>query len=298
MISNLKNQAPIPARTKSSTRVVEGLALYVRALSAKRHGTPKAFAARMKACGLSWVAIAAVWQDPTRAGAATRAANSPETFSRYAAALERQGIAVWAWGYPWTGLEADFAETVVRVGGKGRPVLLDPELGANPSRSSKGPRRAAADAHARELVGRVRDAGAPNVGLSTFGTHPRWFPLDAFLLAGVDFAGGQTYTDDARVDTSIASFLAAFERTGVRPQLVPNFGLYSWEGGRKVAGAKAISKSPLELRGHLYEYVDEGEPVTAAIGWAENFLTARQVPELARFAESMRRGACVLPRSA
>jgi hypothetical protein len=276
--------------------VVRGTALYVRDINAERHKSPADFAARAKAMGLSWIALAAVWQDEEngRGRVQSKAMNSPAEIRAYADALASVGITPYVWGYPWLGAEETFIASMMRAAGDHKLILLDPELGANPSRATSGEGKARANAHARRIVEGLRGAGAQRVGLSTYGNVPPWFPLRAFLGAGLDFVGGQTYTDDARVDTSIAQFLAEMRATGQDIQLVPNFGLYSW--GFKDGERKARSKTPEELRSHLFEFVDEGEPVHALIGWAENFVSPKLEPVLAQFARTMERGACSLPR--
>lgn len=288
--------------------VVDGLGLYVRAISRKRHGTPKEFAARMKRCGLSWIAIGVIFQLEK----GNRILNSPETVQRYTEALRAAGIRVFVWGYPWQGREDVFAAAMSDSDPSIDEALLDPELGANPARSTKAAAMKKAEIHASTLVRRMREEGFTTCGLSTYGTvkNIRFFPLAAYLEAllvhfpGQCFAGGQTYTDDSKIDMSMKDFLDAIDRagfagnfTGDPPrdpiQLVPNFGLYSWKtvGGKR----KARAKTPEELASHLFEFVDDDEPVDALIGWAENFLTTAQEPELARFARTLERGGCALP---
>lgn len=285
--------------------VVDGLALYLRALSREQHGTPKQLAARLKRCGLSWAAIGVIWQFE---GGKTRILNKTETVQRYADALREVGIRPFVWGYPWQGREEEFAKAMQAADPSINDALLDPELGANPSRSTKAAAMKKAEIHASTLVRRMREEGFTTCGFSTYGTvkNIRFFPFGAYLDAlvtyfpGACFAGGQTYTDDSKIDMSMKDFLDAIERAGHRAsiedgdiQLVPNFGLYSW---KKVGGKrKARAKTPEELASHLFEFVDDDEPVDALIGWAENFLTVAQEPELARFARVLERGACALP---
>jgi hypothetical protein len=194
-------------------------------------------------------------------------------------------------------------------------VLLDPELGSNPSRSSSAAGKKAADAHAEKLVRLFAETkNLEWLGLSTFGSgwRMKWFPLLAFTKAlakefgGHTFIGGQTYTDDGAIDMSIADMQKTIVKAGgvianpalggFRPsdavEVVPNFGLYKWNTGKRKAGSKAVRKTPEELRLHLYEFVNEKEPVDALIGWAENFADTKLWNELARFADVMARGAC------
>lgn len=274
-----------------------GLALYVRSISRSRHGTPKQLAKRLADHGLGWVAIGGPWHDQR----GNRLINSVDEVRRYSDACAREGVQPYVWGYPWQGSEELFADRMAACSRDHGLVLLDPELGSNPTRSTRpGPMRRAED-HARAVVEGVRERGARVVGLSTFGLvvrGQRWFPLEAFLAAGVDFAGGQTYTSNRHVDASMDMFAEAIDGRGIA--LVPNFGTYSFvkrDASKPLRGSnrRAVSKTPAELHAHLAEFVDSPHAVTAMIGWAENFVTKGQWAELARFAEWMHRGACVLP---
>lgn len=269
--------------------IVRGTAIYLRNIEPKHHGSPAAFAERCKAIGLSWVAIAALWQEVKNGRLSSNFINTPDQCAAYAEALEALGIQSYVWGYPWQGAEAAFIAGMTRAASRKR-ILLDPELGANPSQKSDARSMALANDHATRITDGLYEAGAEIVGLSTYGVVPTWFPLRAFLKAGIRFAGGQTYTNDMTVDKSIASFLSEFSLVGVHPQLVPNYGLYS----RNPDGT-ARPKTPDELAAHLMEFINEGEPVHAMIGWAENFLTPKLEPVLARFSATMARGATRLP---
>lgn len=301
----------------------QGTALYVRRISQKKHGTPKQFAKRCADHKLGWVAIGALWQDVTKSGRpSSRMMNKPEVIDAYAEALEALGIEVWVWGYPWQDREEQFVETMVKsVGGAslGR-ILLDPELGSNPTRSTRkkdpaGKQRA--DAHATKLVRLFAEEGSTQqLGLSTYGTGYRigWFPLTAFTRAlaehfgGRTFIGGQTYTvGESLVDRSIADMVKCIEKVGaslITPQqsasngveVVPNFGSYArYESGPKKG--KARPKTSTELRAHLYGFINDDEPIDAVIGWAENFMREDTWDVLAEFADLMKRGACRLPPS-
>lgn len=276
-------------------QIVKGTALYLRNID-KDHGSPRDFAQRCKAMGLSWIAIAGIWQELRDGRVRSGFMNSAAECRAFADACALVGITPYIWGYPWQGAEREFTEGMMRCAGDHKLILIDPELGMNPTRSTaKGP-KSAAERSALDIVHGLRTAGARRVGLSSYGIVPPWFPLVAFMRAGLDFAGGQTYTDDANVDRSIASYLEHMRWAGVDIQLVPNFGTYSWDtsGGAR----RARPKTPDELRSHLLEFIDEAEPVDAMIGWAENFVTKRLEPELAKFSRLLARGACALPQVA
>lgn len=296
---------PAPAQVVEPVNVVDGLALYVRAIG-KRHGTPAEFAAKCADHGLRWMAIGG----PVHS-ASGRMINQPATVRRYADALARRGITPFVWGYPWQGSEERFIRELRACAGEHPFALLDPELGSNPARSKAAVHLRRAEQHARELVARAAEAGFTVCGLSTYGTGARfgWFPLRAFIAAQVEyfrgrsFVGGQTYTEDARIDPSITDFYQAIRAAGFSAadiELVPNFGTYSWapkDPTKRISteNRKAVAKTGPELLVHLDDFVDNPEPVDALIGWAENFVTAQQWPVLRRFAERMARGACRLP---
>lgn len=269
----------------------KGLSLYVRSLSRKRHGTPKEFANRCQAWGLSWVALAGPWQDAK----GNRYINAVKEVHKYGEALRGAEIDVYVWGYPWQGREEAFARSMGDFAAPFGKVLLDPELGANPSRSRSSKALMLAEAHALDLVQELdRDSEWDVVGLSTYGLPPAWFPLGAFTAALADvyhgrtFVGGQTYTSEVHVDRSIA----LFAKTGL--PVVPNFGLYSW--AKRADGKRyARRKKPEEQRAHLYEFINEREPVHAMIGWAENFVDGKLGSVLSDFSRLMARGATCLP---
>jgi hypothetical protein len=271
--------------------VVEGTALYLRNMHGAGTSIPAvekaaaAFAKRAQAMGLSWMAIGAIWQDLDHlANIDTRFLNSPGECAVYRKALRDVGIVPYVWGYPWLGGESKFLDGMAECAGADGLYLLDPELGANPSQRTHATEMIKANAGARLIVDGLRARGARVILLSTFGGVPKWFPLRAYLKANIDGAGGQTYTDDARIDGSIATFareMREYDPEG-DAQVVPNFGTYARVDG------KVRSKTAAELRTHLDEFVNEGEDVRAAIGWAENFVTPAQEPVLAEFAVKLR----------
>jgi len=278
-----------------------GLALYVRAIDRDRHGSPKQLAKKFADHGASWVAIAGPWHDDK----GCRMINKPETVRRYADAFEEKGILPYVWGYPWQGSEDRFAAELHSCSGERKLVLLDPELGANPTRAKKGAGKTKANAHAAMLVSLMADHFPGGVcGVSTFGSGARmgWFPTRAFVHAlatcfpSRSFIGGQTYTDDTRIDPSIADFCQVIEDVTYKHivGLVPNFGTYSKVAiaGKKI---KYRAKTQVEMDAHFLEFIDEAEPIDALIGWAENFMNPELWHSFARMADRMSRGATVLP---
>lgn len=270
--------------------MLTGFGLYLRRYSKRDHGTPEALMKTFKENGASWIAIAGPWDDDPEG---LRFLNSPETCKLLIDAAKHEGLIPFVWGYPFLGREEAFVNAMLRCLGTGcTNILLDPELGMNPTRASSGPGKDRANAGATKLINLIA-ARLPQatVGVSTFGSgvKMRWFPLLAFLDAldakfpGKCFAGGQTYTDDTAIDVSIADFLRAIGNK--RIQLVPNFGTYS----KTTNGYRA--KTAKELDAHLFEFVNEREPVEALIGWAENFMTADSWKVFAKHAALMKRGA-------
>lgn len=283
--------------------MVEGTALYIRRYSQNRQGSPKQLAKRFADHGASWAAIGGPWHEERGGKVRTGVMNSPETCKRLADAFWDRDINPFIWGYPWQGTEEKFADQMSACAGEYNLGLLDPELGSNPTRSKRGAGKRQADAHARRVVKLMAERfDGGTVGLSTYGSGVRmgFFPLHAFAKAlaeffpGRTFLGGQTYTDDARVDPSIADFLKAIEKYGGLDtiQLVPNFGTYKFvaRGGKR----QAIAKSGSELYNHFGEFIDEGEPVHAMIGWAENFMNDELWKVFARMSDQLSRGVCQL----
>jgi len=233
--------------------------------------------------------------------------NDAETCRSYLDALADAGVEPYVWGYPWQGNEEAFVRQMRECAGDHRRGLLDSELGANPRKKPSGVGFEKAEAHAVRLVDLMASEGFERCGLSSFGSGVKmgWFPMRAFILRLLErfdarcFVGGQTYTENKRIDASMADYIKAVKDAGAslvvpgKPggdiALVPNFGQY-----KRVHG-KTLSKTPEELYSHLGEFIDENEPVSALIGWAENFCTPGQWRMLQRFAVQIERGACSLP---
>lgn len=279
------------------TIVVEGTALYLRKYDKARHGTPTALAKRFADHGASWVAIAGPWHEERGGKIRTGLINDVGTCRRLAEAFTKWDVTPYVWGYPWQGTEELFADQMCACATGG--ILIDPELGSNPTRATKGAGKKRAIEHAALLVRLLAERFPQDVcGLSTYGDGVRMgaFPLRAFVDAldthfpHRSFAGGQTYTDDGKINRSIADFERATHDSTL--EIVPNFGVYKRVSVR--GKSKAVPKTGPELYSHLGEFIDEGEPVDAVIGWAENFMNDELWKVFARFSDQMWRGACVL----
>lgn len=291
------------------TERLEGTALYLRRYYKRRHGTPKQLAKRFADNGASWVAIGGPWHEKRGRGVATLLMNPVSTCQRLADAFYAADVEPFIWGYPWQGTEEQFADQMNECAGEYNLALLDPELGSNPTRARREPGKFKANAHAELLVELMAERFEGGwCGLSTFGSGVRlkWFPLMAFAqtlakhFPGRTFIGGQTYTDDRVIDRSIEDYVKTIEKVGGHDvmQLVPNFGTYTWtlngSRGPRRKGAKAVAKTPEELYSHFGEFIDEGEPVHAMIGWAENFMNRQLWQMFARISDQLARGACAL----
>lgn len=280
----------------------EGLALYLRHYSHREHGTPRELMKKHRDHGAKWIAVAGPWFDER----GNRFINDPTTCRKLLDAAYDADLDPYVWGYPWKGREERFADAMALCAGEYNMALLDPELGANPERARSGRGKTAAN-EAAELLVQLMAARFPGgvCGLSTFGSGVRmaWFPLYAFARALAfwfperTFLGGQTYTEDPRVDPSIADFLKAIDACGGLEviDLVPNFGTYAWKNTKPGEKRRARPKTGVEMDAHFMEFIDEGEPVEAMIGWAENFMTEELWRSFAKMAERMERGACRLP---
>jgi hypothetical protein len=245
------------------------------------------------------VAIGGPWQERGK----TRFINSPERCRELSHAFADVGVQPYIWGYPWMGMEEQFAEEMAACAVDFMLSLMDPELGSNPQRAGRGAGKTKANEHAWLVVEHMHRVGFDVCGLSTYGSgvRMRWFPLYAFARALAKyfpertFLGGQTYTEDARVDPSITDFLRAINDVADLNtiQLVPNFGSYKFVKGSD-GQRRAKSKTANELDLHFMEFVDEAEPVDALIGWADNFMTPALWESFSRMAARMERGVCAL----
>lgn len=282
-----------------------GLALYVSAIDASHHGTPKAFAKKLADAGASWVGFGGPWYEARDgSGIVNRRMNHPDRFKAYADACHAQGIDPYVWGYPWIGEEEHWADDMAETAGEYNLGIIDSELGANPRHIRKGAGKDRANASATRIVELLAERFAGGcVGLSTFGAGAKmgWFPLDAFTAAlaqhfpGRSFIGEQNYTDNGVIPGSLAGFEKVIEAHGGRKvvELVPNFGTYTW---RQVIGKRhARPKTADEFTAHFLEFVDDPVAIHAMIGWHERFMTADLWRIFSKMAERMHRGATRLP---
>lgn len=193
-----------------------GVGIFCRAFSGMV--PPEAAAAKAASHGVRHVALMAVWQELGQNGIRNRA-----SMAAFAKAFVDHGIRVRLWGYPWAGLEREFADTLrlhkSLCGRNATGVIVNPELGYRRDRA--GP--------AEVLMHRVVDVldEGDDLWVSSYG-HPegvRDFPWAVFGCWGD--ASPQLYLDSDQA--SMARGLEAWKRYWSQPgQLcipgVPAFG--------------------------------------------------------------------------
>lgn len=278
----------------------QGLGLYLRALLARRHGSPKQLAKRLHDHRISWVAIGGPWHDSPKKG--DRWINSPERIERYAVELENVGVEVHIWGYPWHDRVDQFVDDMVACTSTDviSGWLLDPELGFK-----KHP------AEARTLFHKSRQAlleiNPYNLlGMTSYGIPAghKSFPFDQFAddrsqgnpFVEVDYGSPQLYYLPER---RVADGLEQWADLGF-DEVAPSFGCYLFvqkdpEIPYSTRNRKAVSKTGSQLDEHLSHFVSTNVSVRSLIGWAYNFVDAAQWRVLARWSEWLDRGACALP---
>lgn len=274
----------------------KGIGFYARTLSTSTHGTPKAFAQKLRACGASWVALMAVWQDKR----GHRPASTSSTVA-YASACRDAGIEVWLWGFPRLGLEAKYMETMhamakatsargllhdVEVsyrdarakapppGSRGQGEAIDDEPEGDASRTSLG---------VRALLGldlAVRtELGLATSGVSSYGMAD-WHSLPwADLAARGAWGSPQLYTVTPR---QVDQGLTSWRERGFATLLpsVPTYGPNS-EG---------------QLDAHLSRFVDGDEPeIDGFAFWSFQQTSAREFRTIAKWAEMLRSRTCPAP---
>lgn len=276
-----------------------GLALYLRALSKKRHGTPKELAKKLADAGLRWAAIGGPWHDDPKKG--NRWLNRPEEILRYSEALAAAGVQAHVWGYPWHDRVDAFVEDLLACTGPATSGwLLDPELGF------KGHVAEAGDLFRKSRAALEDRNPYIALGLTSYGLPRghRSFPFEAFAEPGVegdplvecDYGSPQLYDVPEK---RVLEGLADYAELGF-DAVVPSFGVYKFvkaDPALPLSGKnrKAVSKTPEELEAHLGDFIDSPVEVRGLIGWAFNFVNPGLWRVLSRWAERLDRGACALP---
>lgn len=274
----------------------EGISLYGRSFNAARHGSPKQFAKKCADHGLKWFAIGGPWHEDVNGVNKDRWINKPNVVKGYADALADAGVTPHVWGYPWHDRVEKFIEWMEQCSSASVDGwLLDPELGLKTF-----------PAEARLLVRLCRSSNPYRIlGFSSFGLPKfhKTFPFDEFAEPGVfdpfvevDYGSPQLYDTPQR---SILEGMSDYAELGF-DVIVPSYGLYKWvkkDASKPLKGKnrKAVSMTKAELDRHLLYFLDSEVPVTAMIGWAENFATPGLWDILSRWAARLERGACSLP---
>lgn len=166
--------------------VPRGLGMWVLDISKRVMGTPEEAAQKAVDHGLSWVALAACWQD----GPGKHAPMNVDDLDDYGRAFRKAGIMPWVWGYPWhepdqirafvarMRLAADQADAV--------GIILDPELGFRGQPEAM-----------RELLKRTVDSLSETLGLgfSSYGlpSSMRDFPWPETVLHAYGWGSPQCY---------------------------------------------------------------------------------------------------------
>lgn len=229
-----------------------GVGLYYRALD----GRPEvARDAAVKAAdhGLSFVALAGVWQEAT----GERDIAKTEAEMRWAFEFKKWDIDVWVWGYPHAGHEARFLtvmhDHVKRLGASG--ILLDPE------KSYKND-----VVHAEKLCEMTVDSLNESLGLgvTTFGNPKALAPAVRKVFASYGWCSPQVYTVEPWMARDLVEEWIKLGGTHMVPS-VPTYGPQS--GGN--------------LGAYIGAFEDLCEGV---IAWSANSIDDREWKALERWA--------------
>lgn len=300
---------------------MEGIGVYIRKLLQRRHGTPKQAAKRASDHKISFLPFLGAWQQPNKQGkVVTRVLNKRDVLARYVDACHSKNIVCGLWYYPWAGHEEELVDRLVELS-DGLPIqfwLNDAELGFKWKKKlsdkqlakqfgtnmraiqPEAIRGTAAEgsktwvqACARrlmDLVAEARDDGHFGIhGFTSYGIaqfHPN-FPWEIFIEAA-DFVSPQLYKAEAKhVDFGIDNWYErAADPTGVVREragyMVPSIGTYG-------------PKSGANMHDHLSAFVDSNEGVDGFIAWSWMQTNSQEWDVLARWADWIDRGACMLP---
>ena len=285
---------------------MKGIGIYIRGLSAKKHGSPKEAAKKAKDHGVGHVAIMGAWQEEKGGKITQVTANlRRDRWIPYAEAFAAAGIDVGFWFYPWAGGEKMVLDALEEALTKGVPVaylLADPELGykwkgrahrrgpigmrgqgeAIKRRAAEGTRSARIKAATALMMGlhRLRTEYGAAMGLTSYGMakyHPN-FPWAPFVL-GCDLLSPQLYSvSPEQVDAGIEQWWKLHEQRGqvLMSPSVPLFG--------KNSGA--------ELHHHLSSFVDGNEDIDGFIAWSWRQASRAEWNTLARWSDWLAAGMC------
>lgn len=253
--------------------IPKGLGLYTRAMSERRHGTPKAFAERCKHHGINWVAIGGPWHTEK----AQRSANPRARFLRYADAAASAGVSVHVWGYPHRAHVEKFVAQMIGVSEAVDGWLLDPELGMKGDRTANMHLAAAS----REVCA---DLGIC-CGWTSYGsihghTGPRGLEIEPYKA--LDYGSPQLYTVDAE---GAKKGMLVWSRLGA--PVIPSFGCYNRLSGR------VIKRGPDSLAAHFEDLVGSGIPFDAMIGWEWALVRRESWATLQKLSEQLAERACL-----
>lgn len=268
-----------------------GIGLYLRVMPPS---TVKKRVKRMADNGVSFAAIATVWQDINRTTREPedRVVNRPDVCKHIAGELMSRGITPLVWGYPMKGRHQQFADAIGEsVTDSVAGVLLDPEL-----RMKDRDKEVAAQA-ARDLLWACTQIN-PYLPIlfTSYGFirgHPtfpwaEFFPQDHKMPFGkVTVWSPQLYDQPAaRILRGLREYCDAGATT-----IMPSFGTYRF--AKDLNGKKTYPRMPYsQLKQHLerFEVHREEFNINSMIGWSEVQVTRggwRAIAECAeRFAST------------
>jgi hypothetical protein len=287
----------------------KGIGLYIRGLSRKKHGTPKAAAKKAADNGVSFVAIMAAWQDVHKGKERFLHSNGRKAtiIREYAEAFVKKGIRVWIWGFPRAGGEEQYIDRLLHVSEVCDDELIygwihDPELfykwkvkrrtsmiwnmrgqpeytgRAAPPEGSRAQRIRGA----KKLIELTEDAFSSafimSYGITSYGMaqYHRNFPWGVF--GGRGFGSPQLYSvGPKQIDMGIMRW-----RELGWNHIIPSVPLFG-----KNSGAR--------LHDHLSNFVDGEEGISGLLFWSWRQASRDEWRVLARWADWLRRGACTLP---
>jgi len=286
----------------------KGIGLYIRGLSRKKQGTPKAAAKKAADNGVSFVTIMSCWQDVHNGKERFLHSNGKTgtIIAEYAQAFADREIQVWIWGFPRAGGEDQYIERLNHVtgacGGTVHGWIHDPELfykwngrvrktpanmrgqpeytGEYTAPGSRPARRKRAAKKLIELTEEaVRVTSITSYGITSYGMaqYHKNFPWSEF--GGYGFGSPQLYSVDAKqIDWGIAKW-----RELGWSHIVPRVPLFG-----KNSGAK--------MHDHLSNFVDGTENISGLLFWSWRQASREEWKILARWAHWLEMGLCSLER--
>lgn len=280
-------------------RMQQGIGIYLRGLTPKKHGDPEEAAKKAVDHGVSQVFIMGPWQEPKNGRMRILQGNLRRDWLKYADAFANAGVSVGIWGYPWVGGEVDFVESMKKfTRGPVTSWLLDPEVGykwkvpgapnalertddvITKGGITEGPETSEALIRkcASELVSLSKEVGV-ELGLTSYGVASwhRQLPWNEFTR-GIDFFSPQLYSVEPRI---VTKGLEDWRQFGSRVPMVPSVPLF----GKKSGSA---------LHEHLSSFIDTKHDVQGFIFWSWRQASKEEWKTIERWASWIESGVCSL----